>query len=366
MEITLIDTDLEEELRGLRKSLETAQSLGGLIYQKWKNNGSFSPFISMEEAGILSNFIWKDNTWKPTIKTMDSREISINGVSHIIVQDPANVLKTDASYLKIMNGKFVEGTAYIDKNNNKVRVETANDVLEMQDVEVNGALSSIAHRVSVDLMRRGEMIVVTKAAFEDVPPSNPIWGSRRVPTVRNDNISTQATGWAYDPTGTSVSVLAYVGMTGYRQSLDSIWGGFFNKTSQGVNIGANYSFRGKEKYQTVTTKLSKSNMFQSRIISSLAVSSTNDENTFPWVYALEFMDSGIPFMTVIYHRLDACLNVPIKLDWMPAIYKKALGNLILPLTYDGDCTNAVKLNVGEQDNWNAMITTLIKEGEIKE
>ncbi len=223
-------------------------------------------------------------------------------------------------------------------------------------------LYEILREVNEELVRTQAGIIVWKITLEE----NTKAGVQErlfpdaVPRLRNGQAMGDVTGYAYD----SDRNLVYVGLVGYKTSLESLRVTLMaNKPiSMTQETRGDVSLLPVEKYEQAWQPMPEYTSHHAAFVARNALPRKwEPEDLF--TYLLVFKGTNDPsqeLMRLYVERLKEALEIPILDDWATALWKHAQSQrYVHDLTTGGDCVLGARIDL--QADWKGLIADLLQQ-----
>lgn len=227
-------------------------------------------------------------------------------------------------------------------------------------------LHEILREVNEELLRTQAGIVVWKITKKekqnDVMPDRLFPGA--VPKLRNGQAMGYVSGYAYD----SDRNLIYVGLVGYKTSLESLRVTLMSNKpiSMTQEDAGDVSLLPVEKYEQTWQPMPEYTSHHAAFVARNALPGKWEPEDFS-TYLLVFKGSTSPeqeLQRLFVERLKEALEIPILDEWGAELWKQARDQrFIQDLTAGGDCVQGARIDL--QADWKGLIAGLLQQETLK-
>ena len=255
--------------------------------------------------------------------------------------------------------------ATLDVDQRRVNVQAGETVVSFTGVQPWKGLYELLRELNEELARANSGIVVWKIIPKESSKgkSEDRLFSEAVPRLRNGQALAHVTGFAYDNDHT----LAYVGLVGYKTSLESLRVTLMSGKSLLMNqdgVG-DVSLIPTDKYEQAWQAMPEYTSHHAAFVSRMALPNKWEPDDLA-AYILVYRGTPEPdaeLKRLFVERLKEVLEIPILDTWAVPLWEAAKDQgYICEMTRAGDCLRGfqIKLNT----DWNELITTLLKKKNI--
>jgi len=256
-------------------------------------------------------------------------------------------------------------TAVVDRDRHIASIKTASQELTLQDVDVEDSGYTLLEHINANLAVHRVPLVVWRVEWLD-GENNRLWGEYSPPTVRNHQTHANATGYAIDDD----YHLIYLGMVGYKTSLESIRATLQASKRQRkfVTIGGHTASPFGHYVQTWTA-MPDYNSHHAVLTTAAALPgrwSPGDALTYLLVFdgKTEGQSPVACLEAQLVGRLSEALTIPILKEWASELWVAGQdGDLITELTTGGDCLAGYQVALTEEP-WAEIVQRLLNDGKI--
>ncbi len=255
--------------------------------------------------------------------------------------------------------------ATLDVEQRRVNVQAGETAVSFTGVQPWKGLYELLRELNEELERVNAGIVVWKIIPKEnnkVRPGERLF-SEAVPKLRNGQAMAHVTGYAYD----SNHNLAYVGLVGYKTSLESLrvtlmCSKQLQLTQDGVG---DVSLIPTEKYEQAWQAITEYTSHHVGFVSRLALPGKWEPEDLS-AYLLVFRETPEPgkeMIRLFIERIKEALEVPILDEWATIIWKQARNRkLVHDLVTGGDCILGARIDL--QADWQELLTELLAQEDI--
>ena len=257
------------------------------------------------------------------------------------------------------------GEAILDVKDRSMHIQCGETSVTFTGAQPWKGLYEVLKEVNEELARVNSGIVVWKIVPKESGDSKS--GDRlfpeAVPKLRNGQAMAHATGYAYDTDHN----LAYIGLVGYKTSLESLrvtlmCGKSLQMTQDGLS---DVSLIPTDKYEQAWQAMPEYTSHHVGFVSRLALlGKWEPEDLF--AYLLIFRgtpDPGKELIQLFVERIKEALEVPILDEWSVALWKQARSRkLVQDLATGGDCILGARIDL--QADWKELLSELLAQEEI--
>jgi hypothetical protein len=255
--------------------------------------------------------------------------------------------------------------ATLDVEQRRVNVQAGETSVSFTGVQPWKGLYELLRELNEELLRANSGIIVWKIIPKESSKGKPIdrLFSEAVPRLRNGQALAHVTGFAYD----SDHTLAYVGLVGYKTSLESLRVTLMSGKPLLMNQDgvADVSLIPTDKYEQAWQAMPEYTSHHAAFVSRMALPGKWEPEDLA-AYILVYRGTPEPDVELIrlfVERLKEVLEIPILDTWAMPLWEAAKDQgYICEMTRAGDCLCGfqIKLNT----DWNELITTLLKKKNI--
>ncbi|MAT45443.1 MAG: hypothetical protein CL609_24205 [Anaerolineaceae bacterium] len=255
--------------------------------------------------------------------------------------------------------------ANLDIQGRRITIQNGETHITFTGVQPWKGLYEVLREINEELTRINAGVVIWKISISEniiVQPSDRLF-SEAVPKLRNGQALAHVTGYAYD----SDHNLAYIGMVGYKTSLDSLRATLMcGKQLQMSQDGmSDITLLPTEKYEQAWLAMPEYTSHHVGFVSRLALSSKwepEDQRTFLLVFR-ETPDPRGTLIQLFVDRIKEALEVPILDEWAATLWHHARNhNLVQNLVVGGDCVLGASIDL--QADWKEFLSELFTLEEI--
>jgi hypothetical protein len=255
--------------------------------------------------------------------------------------------------------------ATLDIRNRRIQIQSGETNITFTNVQSWKGLYEIQRELNEELSRVNAGIVVWKI----IPKENTKNGSverlfqEAVPKLRNGQAMAYVTGFAYD----SDHALAYVGMVGYKTSLESLRVTLMaGKNLQMTQEGANdVALIPTDRYEQAWQAMPEYTSHHVGFVSRMALPGKWEPEDL-CAYLLVFRenpDPGQELIRLFVERLKETLEVPILDEWGLPLWNQGCNRkLVQDMITGGDCVRGARIDL--QADWQELLTELLAEESI--
>jgi hypothetical protein len=264
------------------------------------------------------------------------------------------------------------GEAFLDVKDRRINIQCGDASVTFTGVQPWKGLYEVLREVNEELTRVNSGIVIWKIVPEENEVSN--LGDRlfseAVPKLRNGQAMAHVTGYAYD----TDSNLAYIGLVGYKTSLESLritfmCGKPLKMTQDGIG---DVGLIPTDKYEQAWQAMPEYTSHHVGFVSRLALPGKWEPEDL-CAYLLVFQGTPDPekeLIQLFVERIKEALEVPILDEWATIIWKHARNlKLVQDLATGGDCIIGARIDLCQgradaQADWKELLTELLAVEEI--
>ncbi|HAD06932.1 MAG TPA: hypothetical protein DCE76_07205, partial [Anaerolineaceae bacterium] len=258
------------------------------------------------------------------------------------------------------------GEATLDAETRTIQVKTGETLVTFTGAHPWKGLYEILREMNEELLRTDAGIVVWKITKKE--NQSAVLHERlfpgAVPKLRNGQAMGYISGFAYD----SDHNLVYVGLTGYKTSLESLRVTLMaNKPmSMSQEDTGDVSLLPVEKYEQAWQPMPEYTSHHATFVARNALPGKWEPEDLS-TYLLVFKGSTSPaqeLQRLFVERLKEALEIPILDDWGVELWKQARDQrFVLELTTGGDCVQGARIDL--QADWKGLIAGLLKQETLK-
>ena len=255
--------------------------------------------------------------------------------------------------------------AILDVQERKLNIQSGETSVTFTGVQPWKGLYEVLREVNEELSRVNAGLVVWKITPKEGKSREQAGRlyPEGVPRLRNGQAMGHVSGYAYDQDHN----LAYVGLVGYKTSLESLRVTLMaGKSLQMLQDGAgDVAMLPSDRYEQAWQAMPEFTSHHVGFVSRLALPGKWEPEDL-CAYQLVFRDAPDPGQELIrlfIERLKECLEVPILDDWARALWSQARSRkLVVDLTTGGDCVMGAKIDL--QADWQELLTELLSQETI--
>jgi hypothetical protein len=255
--------------------------------------------------------------------------------------------------------------AILEIQERKLTIQSGETSVTFTGVQPWKGLHEVLREVNEELARVNAGLVVWKITPNEGKSREPAGRlyPESVPRLRNGQAMGHISGYAYDQDHN----LAYVGLVGYKTSLESLRVTLMaGKSLQMLQDGAgDVSLLPTDRYEQAWQAMPEYTSHHVGFVSRLALPGKWEPEDL-CAYLLVFRDAPDPgqeLVRLFVERLKECLEVPILDDWARALWAQARNRkLVVDLTVGGDCVMGAKIDL--QADWQELLTELLLQETI--
>ncbi len=254
------------------------------------------------------------------------------------------------------------GEATLDAEMRTIQIKTGETLVTFTGAHPWKGLYEILREMNEELLRTDAGIVVwkiTKKENQSVALQERLFPGA-VPKLRNGQAMGYVSGFAYD----SDHNLVYVGLTGYKTSLESLRVTLMgNKPiSMSQEDAGDVSLLPVEKYKQAWQPMPDYTSHHAAFIARNALPRKWEPEDL-YAYLLVFKGAHNPdhdLKRLFIDRLKDALEIPILDEWGAELWKQARNQrYVYDLTTDGDCILGAQIDL--QADWIGLITDLLQQ-----
>ncbi|MCL4559798.1 MAG: hypothetical protein M1281_04175 [Chloroflexi bacterium] len=255
--------------------------------------------------------------------------------------------------------------AVLDVMTRRINIQSSEFNLTFTGVQTWKGLYEVLRELNEELARVNAGIVIWKITSKEdgqTRPENRLFADA-VPRLRNGQALAHITGYAYD----SDHNLVYVGLVGYKTSLESLKVTLMaGKSLQLVQDGVgDVLLNPIDKYEQAWQPMPEYTSHHAGFVSRLALPGKwepDDQADYVLVYR-GTPDAENELIRLLVERLKEALEIPILDEWAAALWKQASNrSFVQNLTTGGDCILGARIDL--QADWQELLTDLLKQEEI--
>jgi hypothetical protein len=255
--------------------------------------------------------------------------------------------------------------ATLDVEQRRVNVQVGETVVSFTGIQPWKGLYELQRELNEELARANSGIIVWKIIPKESSKgkSDERLFSEAVPRLRNGQALAHVTGFAYD----SDHTLAYVGLVGYKTSLESLRVTLMSGKSLLMNqdgIG-DVSLIPTDKYEQAWQALPEYTSHHAAFVSRIALPNKwepDDMAAYILVYR-ETPEPGLELIRQFLERLKEALEIPILDEWADVLWKHALNRkYVQDLKTGGDCILGAKIDL--QADWQELFSELLAQNAV--
>jgi hypothetical protein len=255
--------------------------------------------------------------------------------------------------------------ATLDVQDRRINILCGEACITFTGIQPWKGLYEVLRELNEELERVNAGIVIWKIIPKEnikVRPGERLF-SEAVPKLRNGQAMAHVTGYAYD----SDHNLAYVGLAGYKTSLESLrvtlmCGKPLQMTQDGVG---DVILIPTDKYEQAWQAMPEYTSHHVGFVSRLALPGKwepEDLNAYLLVFR-ETPEPGKEMIRLFIERIKEALEVPILDEWATIIWKQACNRkLVHDLVTGGDCILGARIDL--QADWQELLTELLAQEDI--
>lgn len=255
--------------------------------------------------------------------------------------------------------------ATLDIHGRKLKIQSDEKCVVFTGVQPWKGLYEVLREVNEELARVNAGLVVWKIVPKESKSQEPVERlfAGAVPRLRNGQAMGHVSGYAYDQDHN----LAYIGLVGYKTSLESLRVTLMaGKSLQMLQDGAgDVALLPTDRYEQAWQAMPEFTSHHVGFVSRLALPGKWEPEDL-CAYLLVFRDAPDPGQELIrlfIERLKECLEVPILDDWARALWSQARSSkLVVDLIAGGDCVLGAKIDL--QADWQELLTELLSQETI--
>ena len=255
--------------------------------------------------------------------------------------------------------------ATLDLADRRILIQTGDTSVTFTNTQPWKGLYELLREVNEELARLNAGIVVWKITPKEGKSREPVGrlypGS--VPRLHNGQAMGHVSGFAYDQDHN----LAYIGLVGYKTSLESLRVTLMaGKSLKMLQDGADdIALTPTDRYEQAWQAMPEYTSHHVGFVSRLALPGKWEPEDL-CAYLLVFRDAPDPgqeLVRLFIERLKECLEVPILDVWARALWAQARNRkLVADLTAGGDCVLGAKIDL--QADWQELLTELLSQETI--
>jgi hypothetical protein len=255
--------------------------------------------------------------------------------------------------------------ATLDVEQRRVNVQAGDTAVSFTGVQPWKGLYELLRELNEELARANSGIVVWKIIPKESNKGNASdrLFSEAVPRLRNGQALAHVTGFAYDNDHT----LAYVGLVGYKTSLESLRVTLMSAKPLLMNqdgVG-DVSLIPTDKYEQAWQAMPEYTSHHAAFVSRMALPNKwepDDLGAYILVYR-ETPEPGAELIRQFFERLKEALEIPILDEWADVLWKHALSRKYLQnLKTGGDCILGAKIDL--QADWQELFSELLAQNAV--
>ena len=265
-----------------------------------------------------------------------------------------------ASYRPLV---LAEATLHVQER--RIQIQCGETSVTFTGVQTWKGLYEVLRELNEELARVNAGIVIWKITSKEdgqTRPENRLFADA-VPRLRNGQALAHVTGYAYD----SDRNLAYVGLVGYKTSLESLKVTLMaGKSLQMVQDGlGDVMLNPIDKYEQAWQAMPEYTSHHAGFVSRLALPGKWEPEDLA-AYVLVYRgtpDAENELIRLFVERLKEALEIPILDEWAAALWKQASDqNFVQNLTTGGDCILGARIDL--QANWQELLANLLTHEDI--
>ncbi|MDD5369323.1 MAG: hypothetical protein PHQ40_09565 [Anaerolineaceae bacterium] len=258
---------------------------------------------------------------------------------------------------------LAEATLHVQER--RIQIQCGETIVTFTGVQTWKGLYEVLRELNEELARVNAGIVVWKITSEEEDQAKPgdFLFPEAVPRLRNGQALAHVTGYAYD----SDRNLAYVGLVGYKTSLESLKVTLMaGKSLQMVQDGlGDVMLNPIDKYEQAWQAMPEYTSHHACFVSRLALPGKWEPDN-QVAYTLVYRRTPDPqneLIRLFIERLKEALEIPILDEWAAALWKQASDqNFVQNLTTGGDCILGARIDL--QANWQELLANLLTQEDI--
>lgn len=262
--------------------------------------------------------------------------------------------------------KLALAEAELDAAKRIIQIRVNDTLITFSGVQPWKGLYETLREVNEELLRTNAGTVVWKITKKEsqLPAMQERLFPGAVPKLRNGQAMGYVSGYAYD----SDRNLVYVGLVGYKTSLESLRVTLMSNKpiSMMQEDAGDISLLPVEKYEQAWQSMPEYTSHHMAFVARNALSGKWEPEDF-FTYLLVFKGSTSPaheLQRLFVERLKEALEIPILDEWGAELWKQARDQrFIQELTTGGDCVQGARVDL--QTDWKGLIAGLLQQEALK-
>lgn len=255
--------------------------------------------------------------------------------------------------------------AILNVSKRRIDIQSGDTTITFTGVQPWKGLYEVLHEVNEELARSNAGVVVWKIIPQENEKSKSVdrLFPAAIPKLRNGQAMADVTGYAYD----SDHNLAYIGLVGYKTSLESLrvtlmCGKSLQMTQDGTN---DLGLIPIDKYEQVWQAMPEYTSHHAGFVSRLALPGKwepDDLNAYLLLFRYT-KDTQAEMIQLFVDKIKEALEIPILDEWATIIWEQArIRGLVQDLNIGGDCISGIKIDL--QADWKELLSELLELKEI--
>jgi hypothetical protein len=261
---------------------------------------------------------------------------------------------------------LVLAEADLDPSTRILRIQAGELLVTFTSVQPWMGLHEIMREVNEEQARSGSGIVVWKVSRKENTQREALERlfPGPVPRLRNGQAMGHVSGYAYD----SDRNLAYIGLVGYKTSLESLRVTLMaNKPiCMSQNNGCDLNLLPLEKYEQAWQAMPEYTSHHAAFVARTALPRKWEPEDLV-AYLVVFRNSrdvAQEIQRLFVERLKETLEVPILDEWGPCLWERARDQqFVQDLTTGGDCVQGARILL--QADWKGLIADLLQQEDLQ-
>jgi hypothetical protein len=253
---------------------------------------------------------------------------------------------------------------YVHMDEGVVRIPFNENIITFLDLDLSASVYDLLKSVNTILTeeRTGCYVDTLEPVYDMTLRDKKMYPGKAIPYISNEHTRAPMTGYAIH-FFEGQYFMPYAGFVAHKTISESIWASLVaNKGSCRVN-GNMVMPIGKVKMSM--TPLRKYNRFHCAMLTNSArVGGWNPDDTHAYILSFDFNNPQLDMKNKILQKFEEIFPFPVLSEWVDPMWKYGVKQgLIKNVTFAGDCTGAIAINVRE--NWVDIMAQLLEKGVIR-
>ena len=256
-------------------------------------------------------------------------------------------------------------TAVVDRVRYIASIKTADQELTLQEINVGASGWELVEHININLALHQIPLVVWRIEWLD-GENNRLWGQDAPPIVRNQQTQVHATGFAMD----GDHHLVYLGMVGYKTSLESIRATLqaSHRQRKYITLGGHIVFPHGHYTQTWVAMPDYNSHHAAMTTAAALPGRWEPGSMLSYLLVFDGKTGSKSLITCLEEqlvgRLSEALTIPILPAWAGALWAAGQDDdLITKLETGGDCLAGFQVALTEEA-WAEIVQRLLNDGKI--